>query len=105
MAGKAIRATPISICGQSSTGHWLAHQVDDAVQARAARVRTRNTHGTGCTLSSAIAARLAQGAPLREAVAVAKRYVTGALRGANSLRIGHGAGPVHHFHSWWEPGP
>jgi hydroxymethylpyrimidine/phosphomethylpyrimidine kinase len=78
---------------------------DGTHEYRAARVRTRNTHGTGCTLSSAIAARLAQGASLREAVAVAKRYVTGALRGADSLRIGHGAGPVHHFHSWWEPGP
>jgi hydroxymethylpyrimidine/phosphomethylpyrimidine kinase len=72
---------------------------------RAPRVRTRNTHGTGCTLSSAIAARLAQGASLREAVDVAKRYLTGALRGADSLRVGHGAGPVHHFYSWWEPAP
>jgi hydroxymethylpyrimidine/phosphomethylpyrimidine kinase len=56
-------------------------------------------------LSSAIAARLAQGASLREAVGVAKRYVTGALRAADSLHVGHGAGPVHHFYSWWEPGP
>ena len=78
---------------------------DGTHEYRAPRVRTRNTHGTGCTLSSAIAARLAQGAPLREAVGVAKRYVTGAVRGADSLRVGHGSGPVHHFHSWWEPGP
>ncbi len=78
---------------------------DGTREYRAPRVHTRNTHGTGCTLSSAIAARLAQGAPLREAVAVAKRYVTGALRAADSLRVGHGAGPVHHFHSWWEPCP
>ena len=78
---------------------------DGTREYRAPRVRTRNTHGTGCTLSSAIAARLAQGAPLREAVAEAKRYLTGALRAADSLRVGHGAGPVHHFHSWWEPCP
>ncbi|HEX6338698.1 MAG TPA: bifunctional hydroxymethylpyrimidine kinase/phosphomethylpyrimidine kinase [Jiangellaceae bacterium] len=78
---------------------------DGTYDYRAPRIRTRNTHGTGCTLSSAIAARLAQGASLREAVGVAKRYVTGALRAADSLRVGHGAGPVHHFHSWWEPCP
>ncbi len=72
---------------------------------RAPRVDTRNTHGTGCTLSAAIAARLAQGAPLREAVDVGKRYVTVALQTADTLRIGHGAGPVHHFHSWWEASP
>lgn len=72
---------------------------------RAPRVETRNTHGTGCTLSSAIAARLAQGAPLRDAVDVGKRYVTAALQAADTLRIGHGTGPVHHFHSWWEASP
>jgi hydroxymethylpyrimidine/phosphomethylpyrimidine kinase len=74
-------------------------------EVRAPRVDTRNTHGTGCTLASAIAARLAHGAELREAVDVGKRYVTAALRAADSLRVGKGRGPVHHFHSWWEPTP
>ncbi|RAI00535.1 bifunctional hydroxymethylpyrimidine kinase/phosphomethylpyrimidine kinase [Acuticoccus sediminis] len=65
------------------------------------RVATRNTHGTGCTLSSAIAAHLAQGAPLREAVAGAKAYISGAIAAADELTIGRGHGPVHHFHALW----
>ncbi len=63
------------------------------------RLATRNTHGTGCTLSSAIAAALGKGAPLREAVATAKRYLDGALAGADRLSVGHGPGPVDHFAS------
>jgi len=68
----------------------------------APRVETANTHGTGCTLSSAVAAELAKGASLREAVTRAKAYVTGALRQADELRIGKGRGPVHHFHAVWK---
>jgi hydroxymethylpyrimidine/phosphomethylpyrimidine kinase len=64
-------------------------------------VPTRNTHGTGCTLSSAIAALLARGRPLPQAVAEAKRWLEGALRAADGLGIGHGHGPVHHFHQLW----
>ena len=67
----------------------------------APRVTTSNTHGTGCTLSSAIAAELAKGAALREAVAAAKAYVTAAIGAADALAIGEGRGPVHHFHAWW----
>jgi hydroxymethylpyrimidine/phosphomethylpyrimidine kinase len=65
------------------------------------RIKTRNTHGTGCTLSSAIAAGLAKGLTLAEAVRVAKAYVTDALAAANRIKIGTGHGPVHHFHAWW----
>jgi hydroxymethylpyrimidine/phosphomethylpyrimidine kinase len=68
---------------------------------KAPHIETRNTHGTGCTLSSAIAAELAKGASLREAVTRAKAYVTAALRRADELHIGKGRGPVHHFHTWW----
>jgi hydroxymethylpyrimidine/phosphomethylpyrimidine kinase len=67
----------------------------------APRVATRNTHGTGCTLSSAIAAALAAGSDLVEAVAWRKHYLTGALVAADRLRIGSGSGPVHHFHAMW----
>ena len=67
----------------------------------AERVPTGNTHGTGCTLSSAIAAGLAKGQRLAEAVADAKQYVTEAIRAADELAIGAGHGPVHHFHAWW----
>jgi hydroxymethylpyrimidine/phosphomethylpyrimidine kinase len=67
----------------------------------ATRVDTRNTHGTGCTLSSAVAAGLANGLDLGAAVRAAKDYVTAALRAADRLSVGSGHGPVHHFHAWW----
>jgi hydroxymethylpyrimidine/phosphomethylpyrimidine kinase len=65
------------------------------------RVETRNTHGTGCTLSAAIAAGLATGLTLRPAVKQAKDYLGGALAAAERLSVGAGAGPVHHFYRWW----
>jgi hydroxymethylpyrimidine/phosphomethylpyrimidine kinase len=68
----------------------------------ATRVETRNTHGTGCTLSSAIAAGLALGHELADAVRTAKDYVTGAIVAADRLSIGGGHGPVHHFFRWWK---
>lgn len=63
---------------------------------------TRNTHGTGCSLSSAIAAGLARGLDLAAAVEAAKDYVTEAIRAADALRVGRGFGPIHHFHRWWD---
>jgi hydroxymethylpyrimidine/phosphomethylpyrimidine kinase len=74
---------------------------DEPLTLVAPRVATANTHGTGCTLSAAIAALLARGLPLREAVREAKAYVTGAIRAADRLSVGHGHGPVHHFHALW----
>ncbi len=65
------------------------------------RIATRNTHGTGCTLSSAIAAGLAKGLALAEAVRAAKAYVTNSLVASPRLHVGSGHGPVHHFHAWW----
>ena len=65
------------------------------------RIDTKNTHGTGCTLSSAIAAGLAKGCDLETAVAGAQSYVHDAICAADELRIGHGHGPVHHFHALW----
>ncbi|MFZ7125546.1 MAG: bifunctional hydroxymethylpyrimidine kinase/phosphomethylpyrimidine kinase [Desulfobacterales bacterium] len=59
------------------------------------RIETRNTHGTGCTFSSAIAANLARGLPFFDAVAHAKRYITGAIR--HALPLGRGHGPTNHF--------
>lgn len=66
------------------------------------RVETRNTHGTGCTLSSAIAAELAKGASPVEAVTIAKVYLLGAIAAADRLAVGSGHGPVHHFHDLWK---
>ena len=65
------------------------------------RIATQNTHGTGCTLSSAIAASLAKGATLTDAVAAAKAYIQAAIAAADQLAIGSGHGPVHHFHALW----
>lgn len=67
----------------------------------APRLDTRNTHGTGCTLSSAIAARLALGDDLPDAVAAAKTYISAAIAAADLLDVGAGHGPVHHFHALW----
>jgi hydroxymethylpyrimidine/phosphomethylpyrimidine kinase len=72
-----------------------------AARLSAERVATGNTHGTGCTLSSAIAAGLAKGQRLAEAVADAKQFVTDAIGAADELEIGQGRGPTHHFHAWW----
>lgn len=66
-----------------------------------ARLATRNTHGTGCSLSSAIAAELAKGAGLEDAVRRAQAWLHGAIRAADGLGIGGGHGPVHHFHEVW----
>ena len=68
----------------------------------ARRIDTANTHGTGCTLSAAIAAGLAKGDHLVAAVRAAKDYVTGAIAAADRLQAGRGAGPLHHFYRWWE---
>lgn len=61
----------------------------------AKRIATRHTHGTGCTLSAAIAANLAQGQTMFQAVALAKEYISGAI--AQAFPLGQGVGPVHHF--------
>jgi len=66
-------------------------------ELEAPRVDTPNTHGTGCTFGSAIAAELAKGQPVREAVGAAKGYLTAALRAAVEMQIGRGHGPLNHF--------
>lgn len=66
----------------------------------APRIATKNTHGTGCSLSSAIAAGLAKGDELETAVRDAKRWVTGAIAAADRLGVGNGSGPIHHFHQF-----
>ena len=72
-----------------------------AQRLEAPRVLTQNTHGTGCTLSSAIAAELAKGESLEKAVKIAKLYVTAAIIAADEIEVGQGRGPVHHFHAFW----
>jgi len=74
---------------------------ESCVRFAASRVATKNTHGTGCTLASAIAAGLAKGLSLNEAVGEAKAYVTAAIAAADRLHVGSGHGPLHHFFKWW----
>lgn len=66
------------------------------------RVDTVNTHGTGCTLSSAIASYLALGNSLVDSARLAKRYINDAIVAGAKYQIGHGHGAVHHFHSFWQ---
>jgi hydroxymethylpyrimidine/phosphomethylpyrimidine kinase len=74
---------------------------DDVLALAAPRIATKNTHGTGCSLSSAIAANLAKGEILEEAVRNAKAWITEAIAAADRLEVGHGHGPVHHFHRFY----
>jgi hydroxymethylpyrimidine/phosphomethylpyrimidine kinase len=68
------------------------------------RIPTLNTHGTGCSLSAGIAAGLAHGRTLEEAVRRAQTWLQGAIAAADRLEIGSGHGPVHHFHEVWSHG-
>ncbi|MEM5529292.1 bifunctional hydroxymethylpyrimidine kinase/phosphomethylpyrimidine kinase [Gammaproteobacteria bacterium AS21] len=81
--------------GQNSTDYWLSH--DSQQSFSSPRIDTKNTHGTGCSLSSAIASYLAQGHELATAIGLAKQYITSAIAAADALHIGKGCGPVDHF--------
>ncbi|MGR5078640.1 bifunctional hydroxymethylpyrimidine kinase/phosphomethylpyrimidine kinase [Photobacterium swingsii] len=82
---------------QSENSTDLLITADDVFRFSTHRIQTKNTHGTGCTLSAAIASFLAQGYDLVEAVTHAKGYISHAIYHADSLDIGSGHGPVHHF--------
>lgn len=73
---------------------------EGVVRLSAPRIATANTHGTGCSLSSAIAAGLAKGENLNEAVSHAKAFISAAIAAADRLGVGHGHGPIHHFHAF-----
>jgi len=79
---------------------WLFTR-DGAMRFTAPRVKTKNTHGTGCTLSAALAALRPRHQSWAETVQEAKIWLSRALTQADTLEVGHGAGPVHHFHAWW----
>jgi hydroxymethylpyrimidine/phosphomethylpyrimidine kinase len=82
----------------SSSNDLLITQ-DDVSIFETTRINTKNTHGTGCTLSSAIASYLAQNNTLHQAVSNGKSYITQAIAHADELDIGKGHGPVHHFYA------
>jgi hydroxymethylpyrimidine/phosphomethylpyrimidine kinase len=122
----ALGARAVLLKGGHATGKQNAGRSDDLffdgerrewLTLPAPRIVTRNTHGTGCTLSSAITAGLARGLPLRQAVVLAKRYLHEALQAGAHLSIvrkgeitsdyaagsmpASGHGPVHHFYALW----
>lgn len=74
---------------------------ESCLRLAAPRINTKNTHGTGCTFASAIAAELAKGASLEQAAKAAKDYVGAAIAAADRLGVGSGRGPLHHFTDWW----
>jgi len=79
---------------------WLI-TATNAVRVDAIRVNTRHTHGTGCTLSAALAALRPQHADWAQTLRAAKDWLQQALLHADELQVGQGIGPVHHFHQWW----
>jgi hydroxymethylpyrimidine/phosphomethylpyrimidine kinase len=79
----------------------LLVDANTCLRLAAPRLATKNTHGTGCTLASAVAAGLAKGLPLETAAREAKAYVSAAIAAADRLEVGSGRGPLHHFHAWW----
>jgi hydroxymethylpyrimidine/phosphomethylpyrimidine kinase len=84
--------------GPESVDYLVTRQ--GTLQLAAPRATTKNTHGTGCSLSSAIAAGLAKGDGMETAVRKAKDYITAAIAAADRLNVGRGHGPVHHFHGF-----
>ncbi len=85
-----------------STAIDLLHDGDRMIELAAPRIDTKNTHGTGCTLSSALAALIAQSSDVPAAARRAKDYLTGAIRASGELDAGKGHGPVHHFWKLWQ---
>lgn len=90
-------------------GHATGSTSDDVLLLKegshtvfsAERITSKNTHGTGCTLSAAICSYLAHGKSLQEATDRAKHYLHGAMLASRETSVGKGQGPVHHFYQWW----
>lgn len=109
MGSQAVRLTalgPRAVLVKG--GHLPGHESPDVLVAEGevtwfegARIATRNTHGTGCSLSSALAAELAKGGDIPDAVTTAKSWLAEAVRTSGKLAVGSGHGPVHHFHALW----
>ena len=85
--------------GPESTDYLI--DASGTIALAAPRIATRNTHGTGCSLSSAIAAGLAKGESMESAVRHAKAWISAAIAAADRFSVGHGHGPIHHFHKFY----
>ncbi len=77
-------------------------ETDESLELKSKRIHSQNTHGTGCTLSSALASFLAQGYDLNKAAKAAKNYINEAIVAGKDYKIGKGHGPVKHFYNFWE---
>jgi hydroxymethylpyrimidine/phosphomethylpyrimidine kinase len=99
---KAVLLKGGHLAGQDASD--LLATADGTVWLPGRRFETANTHGTGCTLSSAVAAGLAKGLAMDEAVKAAKAFIGNAIAAADRLHVGGGHGPVHHFHAHWAEG-
>jgi hydroxymethylpyrimidine/phosphomethylpyrimidine kinase len=87
--------------GSTTSSDLLITQTNKQLWFESERIATRNTHGTGCTLSSAIASFLGKEFSVENAVAQAKVYISTAIERGADYTLGAGHGPVHHFHAWW----
>ena len=87
--------------GQGAESIDYLFDANGTLALAAPRIATKNTHGTGCSLSSAIAAGLAKGEGLETAVRNAKAWISAAISAADRFSVGHGHGPVHHFHKFY----
>jgi len=85
---------------ESESPDWLFTREGEQ-RFTAPRIMTKNTHGTGCTLSAALAALRPRHTNWADTVQEAKSWLSSALAQADTLEVGHGIGPVHHFHAWW----
>ena len=101
-AGAAIIKGGHPVEGSEGAATDLLFDSEGLREYTTTRIESNNTHGTGCTFASAIAAALARGTNLRGSVAMAKAFVTKALQSA--YPVGEGQGPVHHFFRFWQPG-
>ncbi|MDD2438546.1 MAG: bifunctional hydroxymethylpyrimidine kinase/phosphomethylpyrimidine kinase [Massilibacteroides sp.] len=90
------------LCDDELVDVFYNAETDEIIKLRSKRIYTLNTHGTGCTFSSAIAAFLARGFSLNNAVKKAKEYMENAIQAGSEYEIGKGHGPVHHFFNFWE---
>jgi hydroxymethylpyrimidine/phosphomethylpyrimidine kinase len=87
--------------GQGSESIDYLIEASGRLALAAPRIATKNTHGTGCSLSAAIAAELAKGEAMVDAVRNAKTFVSAAIAAADRVGVGHGRGPIHHFHRFY----
>jgi hydroxymethylpyrimidine/phosphomethylpyrimidine kinase len=87
--------------GQGAESIDYLIDANGTIALAAPRIATANTHGTGCSLSSAIAAGLAKGEDLEAAVRKAKAWISAAIAAADRFSVGHGHGPIHHFHKFY----